>query len=85
MTNADKFRNACEEAVKVFEKSNIETQSEIISNLEYCIRSYNYDKNPVGLYEFGAIALTELISYKEKNPRKVNKKIITNLERYLSN
>ncbi len=85
MTNADKFRNACEEAIKVFEKLNIEKQTEIISKLEYCIGSYDYDKNPTGLYEFGEIALNELKAYKKKNPRKINKKIIANLERYLSN
>lgn len=85
MKNADKFRNACEDAVQVFTKLNVEEQNEIKSKLEYCIGSYDYDKNPVGLIEYGKIALEELKSFKKQNPRKVNKKIIDNLERYLNN
>ena len=83
MTNTEKFRNACAEAVQVFDKLNIEKQSDIKSKLQYCIGSYDYDKNPEGLYEHGRIALDELISFKTKNPRKVNKKIIENLEKNL--
>ncbi|PLX13672.1 MAG: hypothetical protein C0598_03025 [Marinilabiliales bacterium] len=85
MTTTEKFRNACEEAVKVFEKLNINSQEEIKSKLEYCIGSYDYDKNPVGLYESGQAALKELKKFKSKNPRKVNKKIIENLEKNLVN
>lgn len=85
MTNADKFRNACEDAVQVFTKLKVDEHNDIISKLEYCIGSYDYDKNPTGLYEYGAIALSELKSFKAANPRKVNKKIIENLEKYLAN
>ncbi len=85
MTNADKFRNACEEAVGVFTKLKVEDYNDIQSKLEYCIGSYNHDKNPIGLYEYGAVALSELKSFKAANPRKVNKKIIENLEKYLEN
>jgi hypothetical protein len=85
MTNADKFRNACEEAVGVFTKLKVEDYNDIQSKLEYCIGSYDYDKNPAGLYEYGAVALAELKSFKAANPRKVNKKIIENLEKYLEN
>lgn len=85
MTNADNFRNACEDAVQVFTKLNIEEYNDIRSKLEYCIGSYDYDKNPSGLYEYGAIALSELKSFKAANPRKVNKKIIENLDKFLNN
>jgi len=85
MANTEKFRNACEEAVQLFDKLNIESQTEIKSKLEYCIGSYDHDKNPSGLYEYGKIALKELKSFKTKNPRKVNKKIIDNLEKNLEN
>ena len=85
MTNADKFRNACNDAVQVFTKLKVEAHNDIKSKLEYCIGSYDHDKNPVGLYEYGSVALNELKSFKSQNPRKVNKKIIENLEKYLEN
>ena len=85
MSNTEKFRNACEEAVGVFTKLNNKEQTEIKSKLEYCIGSYDHDKNPVGLFKYGEIALDELKSFKKQFPRKVNKKVITNLEKYLQN
>ena len=80
MTNTEKIRNACEAATEVFTKLNKAEYKELQSNLEYCIGSYDYDKNPSGLYEYGKIALEELKAFKASNPRKVNKKIITDLE-----
>ena len=83
MTNTEKFRNACEAATQAFTKINSEEYKELQANLEYCIGSYDYDKNPSGLYEYGKIALEELKAFKAANPRKVNKKIITDLENNL--
>jgi hypothetical protein len=85
MMNTEKFRNACEAATQVFAKLNNEEYTELQSNLQYCIGSYDHDKNPAGLYEYGKIALEELKSFKEQNPRKVNKKVITDLEKNLPN
>lgn len=84
MSNTEKFRNACEEAVQLFDKLNIEEHTDIKSKLKYCIGSFDYDNNPSGLYEFGKMALEELKSFKDKHPRKVNKKIIENLEKNLT-
>ncbi len=64
---------------------NIEEYNEIKSKLEYCIGSYDHDKNPVGLLEYGEVALNELKAFKASNPRKVNRKVIENLEKFLSN
>lgn len=83
--NSEKIRNACVEATQVFAKLQIDEYNELQSKLEYCIGSYDFDKNPSGLVEYGTIALKELISFKKQNPRKVNKKVITNLEKYLQN
>ena len=85
MMNTEKFRDACVEATKIFTKLNLKEYNELQSKLEYCIGSYDFDKNTNGLIEYGTSALTELISYKKQNPRKVNKKIIANLEKYLQN
>ena len=83
MTNTEKFRNACEAATMVFTKINMDEYNDLKSNLEYCIGSYDYDKNPSGLYEYGKIAMEELKAFKVSNPRKVNKKIIADLEKNL--
>lgn len=82
--NTEKFRDACEAATLVFAKLPNEEFAEIQSKLEYCIGSYDHDKNPSGLIEYGEIALNQLKAYKEKFPRKVNKKVITDLEKNLA-
>jgi hypothetical protein len=85
MIKTEKFRNACEAATQVFAKLNKEEYTELQSKLEYCIGSYDYDKNPEGLYEYGQVALEELKAFKAENPRKVNKKVIADLEKNLPN
>jgi hypothetical protein len=84
MNNTENLRNACEAATLVFAKLNNAEYTELQSKLEYCIGSYDYDKNPVGLYEYGKVALNELTAFKAQNPRKVNKKIIADLEKNLT-
>ena len=84
MTNTEKFRNACEAAVQVFDKINMDDYRELQSKLAYCIGSYDYDKNPSGLYEYGKVALEELKAFKASNPRKVSKKVIEDLESNLA-
>ena len=81
----EKIRNACAEAVQVFEKLKKDKFTEIKSKLQYCIGSFDYDENPLGLIEFGKKAAEELKAYKAQHPRKVNKKVIENLEKYLNN
>jgi len=81
----EKIRNACAAAVQVFEKLNREEFTELKSNLEFCIGSFNFDKNPSGLIEFSKKAAKELKAFKVQHPRKVNKKIIADLEKHLSN
>jgi hypothetical protein len=84
MTHTEKFRNACEAATTVFTKINKDEYNDLQSKLQYCIGSYDYDKNPSGLYEYGKVALEELKAFKAQNPRKVNKKIITELEKNMA-
>ncbi len=83
--NTEKFRDACVEATQVIAKLKLDKYNKLQSDLQYCIGSYDYDKNPTGLYEYGTIALKELKAFKEQNPRKVNKKVIANLEKNLPN
>lgn len=84
-TNRENLRDACELAAQTFKKLNSAEHKVIISKLEYCIGSFNFDKNPSGLYEFGYQALNLLKDIKQKNARKVNKTIISSLEQALSN
>ena len=84
MSNTEKLRNACEAANRVFDKLNVEEYADLQSKLEYCLGSYDYDKNPSGLMEYGKVALDELKAFKVKNPRKVNKKILVELEKNLT-
>ncbi len=80
----EKIRSACEAAVQAFARLNKKEYTEIKSKLEYCIGSYDYDKNPSGLIEYGQKALDELKAFKARNPRKVNKKIINDLEKSIA-
>lgn len=74
---------ACIEAKSKLEKLGIEEN--IQSELTWVIGSYNYDKNPVGLYEVGSKALGALKEFKTEKPRMVSKKFIEDLEKAFSN
>ncbi|MBS1638903.1 MAG: hypothetical protein JST94_03425 [Bacteroidetes bacterium] len=80
---AQKIRNACFKAFETFQKINDPAYTEIQSKLGYVIGSYDFDKNPIGLYEFGEIALPVLKKIKEENTKRVTKQIITDLEKAL--
>jgi hypothetical protein len=79
-TKSEKLRDACELAAETFKKINHSDYSEIVSKLEFCVGSYNFDKNPSGLVEFGYQALGLLKEIKRKSPRKVSKEVINALE-----
>ncbi len=76
----NQLRNACHEAALFFKKLGDSKHHDIQSKLDFVVGSYDFDKNPVGLYEIGAKALKILNEIKAKNPKKVSKTIVTNLE-----
>jgi hypothetical protein len=80
---SEKLRDACQLALDTFKKIKNPEFNEISSKLEFVIGSYNYDKNPIGLIEFGKIALEVLKEIKKKNPRKFGKEVIAKLEESL--
>ncbi len=80
----EKLRNACWNAFLCFTKINEPAYHEIQAKLEYVVGSYDFDKNPVGLYEIGNLALPVLKKIKSKSPRKVTKQLITELEKRLA-
>lgn len=77
-----KIEKACLEAKEKLEKLGVEPK--IQEELQWVIGSYNYDNNPVGLYEIGGKALTALKTVKEGAPKKVSKKLIDTLEAAIS-
>ena len=85
MKNQDeKLRNACFAAFEFFQKLGDPNYATIQSKLEFVVGSYDYDKNPVGLFEIGTLALEDMKEIKKKSPRKVAKKLIDDLEKYLA-
>jgi hypothetical protein len=87
MANAinDKLRDECQKALEALEKLNLPETSELQAKLAWCIGSYDYDKNPSGLTEFGEMAIKALNRIKEKQPKKVSKKILDGLDAAIRN
>ena len=87
MTNVinDKLRNECQNALETLEKITLPETAELQAKLAWCIGSYDYDKNPSGLTEFGGMVLKALNRIKDKNPRKVSKKVIDGLDAAIRN
>ena len=77
-----KAEKACLEAKTKLEKLGVEEK--IQAELAWVIGSYNYDRNPEGLFEIGSKALDALKGYKTEKPRMVSKKFIADLEKALS-
>jgi len=83
-SKSERLRDACEITVATFQKLKQPEFDDIISKLGYCIGSYNYDKNPTGLVEYGFRALEMLKEVRRKFPRKVSAAVINSLEESLT-
>ena len=81
----EKLRTACFNALETFKKLNDDDYAEIQSKLEFVVGSFDFDGNPVGLYEFGTLAIPLLKKAKETYPRKITKKVIEELEKAVKN
>ncbi len=81
----ENLRNECQQALEAIEKLNKPETAELQAKLAWCIGSYDHDKNPSGLYEYGSVALETMKDIKKTNPRKINKKVIEGLEVGLHN
>lgn len=53
------------------------------ADIQWCIGSYRYDKNPIGLYQMLERALVVLKNQREKNSRSVAAKLISEMEKAL--
>jgi hypothetical protein len=83
-TKSDRLRDACELAVQAFQKLKQPEFDEIISKLKFCIGSYNFDKNPAGLVEFGFKAMEIMKEIRKKKPRKISVEVVDALEECLA-
>lgn len=77
----EKLRENCEVALNTLKKLDDPDTVELQSKLEWCMGSFDHDKNPVGLHEFGVVALRTLKDIKKDQPRRVNKKVLDGLEK----
>jgi hypothetical protein len=80
-TGTDLLEQASEEALKKLQSLGIEQQLQ--SELEWCLGSYRFDKNPSGLYLVAGRALTVLNAEKAKKTKGVTVKLIGDLEKAL--
>lgn len=74
----DKVNQAALTALK---KLNLEEKLQ--NDIEWCLGSYGYDNNPVGLIETAKRAITALKAAKAKNAKAVAVKVISDLEKAL--
>jgi hypothetical protein len=77
----EKLKKSCQDALLAMQKLKSDETSEIQSKLEWCIGSYENDKNPAGLHDIGVKSLDMLKKVKQKQPKKVTKKVIDDLEK----
>ncbi len=80
----ERLRDVCQEALICLRKPNNQAYDEVKAKLEYVIASYNNDKNPIGLYEIGNMALEALKKISAAKPRKVKKVLLKELEEVLN-
>lgn len=81
----ENLKKSCQEAVQTFQKLNKEEYKDIQSKLEWCIGSFENDRNPSGLFETGIKSLDILKGIKAKQPKLVTKKVIDSLEKSILN
>jgi len=81
----ENLKKSCQDALQTFQKLNKEEYRDIQSKLEWCIGSYENDKNPSGLFEVGIKSLDILKGVKAKQPKLVTKKVIDSLEKSILN
>ena len=78
-----RIRKSCELARDKFSRLNNPEYKDIKSKLDFVIGSYDYDKNPVGLYEVGEEAFTILKELKKMKNHLVSKDLLNRLEKSL--
>lgn len=81
---ASKLEKACKDAVAKFQKMEGDKYKDILEKLEWCIGSYNYDKNPEGLVQYGKQASELLKEARKEKPKQVPQKLVDDLDKALA-
>lgn len=74
----------CQQVATKLDKIEGDKYAEIKEKLEWCLGSYNYDKNPAGLADYGKQAVEKLKEARQEKPRQISQKLIDDLEKALS-
>ncbi len=61
----------------------MKAEPQLQGEIKWCIGSYEYDRNPKGLYETAAKALKYFTEAKAKNAKSVPAKLITDINKAL--
>lgn len=59
--------------------------AQLQADLDWCLGSYSYDKNPSGLYEMVGRAIKVFTAEREKKTKGVTAKLLTDLEKSIKN
>ena len=81
----DQLEKVCRESLNQFAKIDDGPYGEIRAKIEYCLGSYGYDGNPIGLYECAKESSSLFKKFKKKNPRKVSQKLIDSIDKAVLN
>ncbi len=65
--------------------SKLKANEALLAELQWCLGSYRYDQNPIGLIEKSQKALDLLKSKKQENSRAVSQKLLQDLEKITLN
>jgi hypothetical protein len=77
--SGDPIKKVSEESLKKLQS--LDANKQLQSEIEWCLGSYDYDKNPSGLYEAAKRALVYFREEKIKNPKVITAKLIADLEK----
>ena len=81
---AAELAKQCQQVAAKFDKMEGDKYAEIKEKLEWCLGSYNYDKNPAGLADYGKQAVEKLKEARQEKPRQISQKLIDDLEKALA-
>jgi hypothetical protein len=79
VSSEEQLEKASEEALKKMQELGIEPQLQ--SELEWCLGSYRFDRNPSGLYDVAQRVVAVLNAEKAKKTKGVTAKLVGDLEK----
>lgn len=78
-SSAPSIESAARTALSKLRELNLDTRLQ--ADLDWCLGSYGFDKNPSGLYEMVGRAIDVFTAEKEKKTKGVTAKLLTDLQK----